>query len=95
MVVQSLSHQLQCQLIAHAARLLHLSAFVLEPDFDLRLVELQLVGQRLATFLRQVFAVVKLALKPIQLCGSECRSRSLLVGDVIFLLLFASPWSCT
>jgi len=60
MVVESLSHQLQRQLVPHAARLLHLGALVLEPDFDLRLVELQLAGERLAPFLRQVLARIEL-----------------------------------
>jgi len=64
-VVESLSHQLQRQLIAHAAGLLHLGSLVLEPDLDLRLVQLQLGGQRLATFLRQVLAVVELALEAV------------------------------
>jgi len=90
-IVESLRHQLQRQLVSHAARLLHFRALVLEPDLDLRLVQLQLGGQRLAPLLRQVLAVVELALESIQLRGCERRSRPLLVGDLFALLRLTSP----
>ena len=95
MIIESLCHQLQRQLIAHAARFLHLCSFVLKPDLDLWLVELQFIGQRLTTVLRQVLAVVKLTLESIQLGGRECRSWPLLVCQVVFLLRLASSRSCT
>ena len=109
-VVESLRHELQCQLVAHAARLLHLGALVLEPDLDLRLVELELGGERLAPLLGQVLAGVELALEPVQLGGRERRPRSLLVGwraaaaaaavtaaarRSVLLLRLTSPRTCT
>jgi len=81
-VVESLRHQLQRQLVAHAARFLHLGALVLEPDLDLRLVELQLGGERLAPVLGQVLAGVELALESVQLAGGERRPRPLLVRQL-------------
>lgn len=51
MVVKTLSHELQCQGILLPGGLLNFGSFVLEPDFDLVFVQLQLVGQLLATLL--------------------------------------------
>lgn len=54
MVVETLSHQLQRQWILLSGGFLDFGSLVLEPDFNLVLVELQLVGQLLATLLVQV-----------------------------------------
>lgn len=54
MIVKTLSHELQSQRILLPGGLLNFGSFVLEPDLDLIFVQLQLVGQLLATFLVQV-----------------------------------------
>ncbi|KAK4018815.1 hypothetical protein OUZ56_000855 [Daphnia magna] len=63
MVVESLSHQLQCQRILLSGCFLDFGSFVLEPDFDLVFVQLQLIGKLLATLLVQVTILRKLVFK--------------------------------
>ena len=82
MIVEALSHELESELVAHAARLLDLGALVLKPDLDLRLVEAQLVGQVLALLARQVLALVELVLESAELRGREGRARPLRVRQV-------------
>ena len=71
MVVQPLRHERHCERIPNARRLLQLRPFVLEPDFHLSVREVQLAGELRASLLRQVTTLVKLALEPLQLLGSE------------------------
>jgi len=78
-VVQSLRHEFERQRVRHSARLLQLGALVLEPDFDLRLVEDELRGEPLSALLGQVAAGVELAPENAQLVAVERRSRPLVV----------------
>lgn len=52
MVVQPLRHQLQSEWVFLRRALLDLGPLVLEPNFDLGLVEVQLGAERLPTLLR-------------------------------------------
>lgn len=94
-VVQSLRHQLQRQPVLEAARLLDLRAFVLEPDLDLRLVQVELLGQNLAPLLRDVPVRLELGLQPLQLLGREGRARPLVLFAAFGLLDFPCPWTCS
>lgn len=62
MVVQTLRHQLQRQRVLLPGGLLDLGALVLEPNFDLRLVESQLGAQLLPAALGEVTILSKLVL---------------------------------
>ena len=79
MVIETLSHQLQGQRVLVTGGLLDLSALVLEPDFDLILVQLQLVGQFLSPFLVQVAVLGEFRFEPRQLLRRERRPRPLLL----------------
>lgn len=93
MIVQALGHQLKRQRISYPARLLHLGALILEPYFDLRFVERQFSGQRLSSFFRQVFVVFEFSLQTTQLFVRERRTRALLVGTSLFLLVLSTSRS--
>lgn len=54
MVVQSLGHQLHGKWIFGAGRFLDFGPFILEPDFDLRLIQSQFSAQLLATTFGQI-----------------------------------------
>lgn len=95
MVVQSLRHQLQRQAVLEAAGLLDLCAFVLEPDLDLGLVEVELLGQGLAPLLRDVPVHLELGLQALQLLGGEGRARPLVLFAAFGLLNFPCPWTCS
>lgn len=79
MIVESLRHQLQRQLVSNTGRFLHLGTLVLEPDLDLGLVESQFAGEGLTAVFRQVLAVIELSFESVQLAGSERSPRPLLV----------------
>lgn len=73
MVVQSLCHQVLGQRVSVPGRFLDFCPFVLEPDFDLRLIEAQLLGEALPALLGQVPVPLELSLQPLQLfCGEGC-----------------------
>lgn len=91
MVVEPLGHELEGERIALPARLLDLGALVLEPDFDLGLVELQLCCQVLSAFLGQVPVLLELLFEPRQLVGRERRPGSLLVRLLFFLFHPSGP----
>ena len=79
MVVQSLRHQLQCKPVLEAAGLFNLGPLVLKPYFDLGLVEVELLGQRLPTLLRNVAVHLELRLQSLELLGREGRARPLVL----------------
>ena len=79
MVVESLSHQLQCQWIRCSAGFLQLGTLVLKPDFDLRLVKSEFGCQPLTTLFGEVSAGVKLSSQHGQLVAVESRPRSFVV----------------
>lgn len=60
-IVKTLSHKLQCQRVLLSGGLFDLGPFILEPNFDLILVQLQLARQILAALLRQVAVLRELA----------------------------------
>ena len=62
MVVESLSHQHLGQLALLASALLDLGAFVLEPDLDLILIQVQFFSQVLPPFFSKVTIVLELPL---------------------------------
>lgn len=74
MVVKSLRHQLKGQPVLEATGLFDLGPFVLKPYFDLGLVEVELLGQRLAPLLRDVAIHLELCLQSLQLLGREGRA---------------------
>lgn len=61
-VVQSLRHEMQRQRVLICGGFLDFGPFVLKPDFDLRLVEAQLLGQALPALLGQVPTALELSL---------------------------------
>lgn len=79
MVIQSLGHEVQGQRVLVAGGLLDLGALVLEPDLDLRLVQAELLRQRLAPLLRDVAVRLELALESLQLLSREGRARPLVL----------------
>ena len=95
MVVQSLRHQLQRQPVLEAARLLDLGALVLEPDLDLGLVEVELLGQRLSPLLGDVAVHLELRLQSLQLLRREGGARPLVLFAAFRLFQFPCPWACS
>lgn len=79
MVVQSLGHEVQGQCVLVAGGFLDLGTLVLEPDLDLRLVQAELLRERLAPLLRDVAIRLELALESLQLLGREGRARPLVL----------------
>ena len=79
-VVESLGHELQGQWVLVPGGFLDLGPLVLEPDFDLIFVELQLVGQLLAPLLVEVAVLGEFGFEAGQLLRRERRARSLLFG---------------
>ena len=84
------------------------SPLVLEPDFDLILVELQLARQILAPLLGQIAILAKFRFETGQLIGSEGRAWTLLLGfasiahrataaptAALFLPNASRPWTYT
>lgn len=61
-VVQSLLHEMLSQTVCVAGGFLDFGPFVLEPDFDLRLVEAEVARQALPPLLRQVAVGLELSL---------------------------------
>lgn len=95
MVVQSLRHQLQRQPVLEAAGLFDLGPLVLEPDLDLGLVQVELLGQRLAPLLRDVAVHLELRLQSLQLLGREGGARPLVLLPAFGLFQFPCPWACS
>ena len=91
MVVQALRHQLQRQRVLRAARLFDFGAFVLKPDLNLRLVQIEFVRERLPPLLRDVPVQLKLGFQSLQLLGRERRSGSLILRLALLILQFPGP----
>ena len=80
MIVQTLGieHLSQFSLVPHG--FFQFCSLVLEPDLDLILVQLELVGQVLAPLLVQVAVLAKFAFETGQLLRGEGRPRALLLA---------------
>lgn len=91
MVVESLSHQLQGERVLVAAGLFDLGPLVLEPDFDLGLVQVEFLGQRLSPLLRDVAVRLELVFQSLQLFGRERRPRPLVLLGAFLLFQFPCP----
>ncbi|KAF3857137.1 hypothetical protein F7725_008996 [Dissostichus mawsoni] len=76
MVVKSLGHELQSQAVLVPRGLFNLGPLILEPDFDLGLVEVEFLRQRLPPLLRDVPVGLKLGFQSLQLLGRERLSVS-------------------
>lgn len=93
MVVQSLRHELQGQCVLVAGGLFNLGPLILEPDFDLGLVQVQFLGQRLSPLLRDVPVGLELVFQSLQLLGREGSPGPLVLLRVLLLLQFPCPRS--
>lgn len=93
MVVKSLSHELQGQAVLVAGGLFYLGPLILEPDFNLRLVQVEFLGQRLSALLRYVPVGLKLGFQSLQLLGRERCPGPLVLFAVLLLLQFPCPWA--
>lgn len=91
MVVESLSHQLQGQGVLVAGGLFDLGPLVLEPDFDLGLVQVEFLGQRLSPLLRDVAVRLELVFQSLQLFGREGRPRPFVLLGALLLFQFPCP----
>lgn len=78
-VVQPLRHQVLRQRVLLPGGLFNLGPLVLEPDFDLRLVEAELQGQVLPPLLGEVAVLLELRFQPLQLLGTEGRPGPLVL----------------
>lgn len=88
-VVEPLGHEVHCQGVLAARRLLDLGTFILEPDFNLGLVKPELLGQALPPLLRQVPVRLELGLESLQLLGGEGGAGPLVLLVGVLLLWFA------
>lgn len=93
MVVKSLSHELQGQAVLEAAGLFDLGPLILEPDFNLGLVQVQFLGQRLSPLLRYVPVGLELGFESLQLLGRERRPGPLVLLAALLLFQFPCPWA--
>lgn len=93
MVVKSLSHELQRQAVLVAGGLFNLGPLVLEPDFNLRLVQVELLRQRLSPLLRDVAVGLELGFQSLQLLGRERCPRPLVLLAALLLFQFPCPWA--
>ena len=92
MVVQSLRHELQRQAVLVAGGLFDLGPLVLEPDFDLGLVQVEFLRQGLPPLLRYVPVGLELGFQSLQLLGREGGARPLvLLGAALLLFQFPCP----
>lgn len=91
MVVESLGHQLQGQWVLVAAGLFDLGPLVLEPDFDLWLVQVEFLGQGLSPLLRDVAVRLELVFQSLQLFGRERCPRPLVLLGALLLFQFPCP----
>lgn len=93
MVIKSLSHELEGQAVLVAGGLFNFGPLVLEPDFDLGLVKVEFLSQRLSPLLRDVPVGLELGFQSLQLLGSEGRSGSFVLFFVLLLFQFPCPWA--
>lgn len=93
MVVESLSHELQGQAVLVAAGLFNLGPLILEPDFNLGLVQVEFLGQRLSPLLRYVPVGLELGFQSLQLLGRERCPGPLVLLGALLLFQFPCPWA--
>lgn len=93
MVVKSLRHELQGQAVLEAAGLFYLGPLILEPDFNLGLVQVEFLGQRLSPLLRYVPVGLELCFQSLQLLGRERCPGPLVLLRALLLLQFPCPWA--
>lgn len=93
MVVQSLRHELQRQTVLVAAGLFNLGPLVLEPDFNLGLVQVQFLGEGLSPLLCYVPVGLELGFESLQLLSRKRRPGPLVLLAVLLLLQFPCPWA--
>lgn len=93
MVVKSLSHELQGQSVLVAAGLFYLGPLILEPDFNLRLVQVEFLRQRLSPLLRYVPVGLELGFQSLQLLGRERCPGPLVLLAALLLFQFPCPWA--
>lgn len=65
----------------------------MKPDFDLRLVEAELVREGLPPLLGDVAVHLELRLQPLQLFSRECRPGPFILRLALLFLQFAGPWA--
>lgn len=65
MVVKSLSHELKSKAVLITSGLFDFGPLILEPYFDLRLIKVQFLGQRLSPLLRYVPIGLKLGFQSL------------------------------
>jgi len=92
-VVKSLSHELKGQAVFVAGGLFNLGPLILEPDFDLGLVQVEFLGQRLSPLLRYVPVSLELGFQSLQLLGRERCPGALVLFAVLLLFQFPCPWA--
>lgn len=93
MVVQSLGHELQGQAVLVAGGLFNLGPLILEPDFNLGLVQVEFLGQRLSPLLRYVPVGLELVFQSLQLLGRERCPGPLVLLAALLLFQFPCPWA--
>lgn len=93
MVVQSLRHELQGQPVLVAGGLFNLGPLILEPDFNLGLVQAEFLGQRLSPLLRYVPVGLELVFQSLQLLGRERCPGPLVLLGALLLFQFPCPWA--
>lgn len=90
-VVKPLRHELQGQAVLVAAGLFDLGPLVLEPDFDLGLVQVEFLRQGLSPLLRYVPVSLELGFQSLQLLGRERRPGPLVLLGALLLFQFPCP----
>lgn len=93
MVVQSLGHELQGQAVLVAGGLFNLGPLILEPDFNLGLVQVEFLGQRLSPLLRYVPVGLELVFQSLQLLSRERCPGPLVLLCALLLFQFPCPWA--
>lgn len=92
-VVKSLRHELQGQAVLVAAGLFNLGPLILEPDFNLGLVQVEFLGQRLSPLLRYVPVGLEFGFQSLQLLGRERCPGPLVLLAALLLFQFPCPWA--
>lgn len=87
MIVQTLCHELQGERVLLAGGLFDFGPLVLEPDFDLCLVEAQLGAQLLTSSFSQVTVLVEFVLLVAKEEKQSIRNRA--IAEVTAILTFS------
>ena len=94
-LIKSLSHQSQCQFIAHTACLLVAGSSVLEPDLDGADVKTDAFGQLTPSVVADVAAAVVLGTQLLKLIGAECCPTTTSTITAVTGWSATYPRSCT